>query len=345
MTVSTLAGQTRDSSPLRRVGHSRIRRSPMQEFRLTPAGTPRANEQEEGQGIHADLLGLDLGDPLHQWWDAIAPQEGQLRTSTPQPLESPTILAPGRGTQQLTTGEGALVRPASTPPGIELTMATATGNLAGRRPQGPSQAARQPAGGDGQSGDACRVPATAPESVLPGITAVSLMNSPAFASEVHQGGQTQRDSDIFSFLAGERPRMPAEQGVPAGGPLGLWGVDMAAPAMLSSSAPGRGAAPVPPEIGLLRAAENGLQTTQTGTAMPSASAVAPSMAELNMVLKTLQTLVPDFPRLESGDPGTRARRLQQWLLHVTQASVPAGPHVTSWLRWVRTSADSTTGSF
>ena len=71
----------------------------------------------------------------------------------------------------------------------------------------------------------------------------------------------------------------------------------------------------------------------------------PSMAELNMILKTIQTLVPEFPKLEPGDPGTRARRLQQWILHVTQALEPAGHHVTSWWKWVCQSAHSTHSIF
>ena len=64
------------------------------------------------------------------------------------------------------------------------------------------------------------------------------------------------------------------------------------------------------------------------------------MAELNMVLKTLQTLVPEFPKLEPGDPANRARRLQQWLLQVSQSLEPAGPHVTAWWKWARTSAET-----
>ena len=80
---------------------------------------------------------------------------------------------------------------------------------------------------------------------------------------------------------------------------------------------------------------------QTRTAPPSASVTAPSMAELNMIFKTLQTMVPEFPKLEIGELETRPRRLQQWLLNVTQALEPAGHHVMSWWQWVRKSAEST----
>ena len=97
-------------------------------------------------------------------------------------------------------------------------------------------------------------------------------------------------------------------------------MNMAGHAVSQSSAPCRGAVPVnAQEVNLPRSAENELHMLQAGIATPSASVVAPSMAELNMVLKILQTLVPEFPKLEPGDPGTRARRFQQWLLQVTQA--------------------------
>ena len=58
-----------------------------------------------------------------------------------------------------------------------------------------------------------------------------------------------------------------------------------------------------------------------------------------MVLKTIQTLVPEFPKLEPGDPASRARRLQQWLLQVSQSLEPAGPHATAWWKWARTCAE------
>ena len=116
--------------------------------------------------------------------------------------------------------------------------------------------------------------------------------------------------------------------------------------LCKSSAPCRGAAlGRVSERNLCSAAENGLLPLQTRTASPSASVAAPSMAELSMILKTLQTMVPEFPKLEAGDPGTRGRRLQQWLLHVSQAIEPTGYHVMSWWQWVRTFAESTHSIF
>merc|ERR1711994_1216552 len=63
------------------------------------------------------------------------------------------------------------------------------------------------------------------------------------------------------------------------------------------------------------------------------------MAELNMVLKTLQ-MVGEFPMLELGDSATRARRLEQWLRQVAQSLEPTGHTVTSWWQWARNSAEA-----
>ena len=42
-----------------------------------------------------------------------------------------------------------------------------------------------------------------------------------------------------------------------------------------------------------------------------------------MILKALQSLVPEFTKLDLGDAGTRAQRFQKWLLQITQALEPA----------------------
>ena len=171
------------------------------------------------------------------------------------------------------------------------------------------------------------------ESMQPGVQTGSLWNMPAVGNDVAYGVLEQRDSDIFSFLAGSQPRTPADQGVLAGGPAGLMSASMGVPSMTQAHTQSCGAAQgIASEIDLLQ--------PQTRSAMPLASVAAPSTAELNMVLKTLQTLVPEFPRLEAADPGTRARRLQQWLQQVSQAIEPAGHHVMSWWQWVRTSAET-----
>ena len=59
-----------------------------------------------------------------------------------------------------------------------------------------------------------------------------------------------------------------------------------------------------------------------------------------MISKTFQSLVPELPKLEPGEPGTRARWFRQWLTTVTQALEPDGPYVSAWWSWIRTSAEN-----
>ena len=153
------------------------------------------------------------------------------------------------------------------------------------------------------------------------------------------GALQERDSDIFSFLAGSQPCTPAAPVGAAGGTPSPTSVSMAGRAIAQPPVQSCGAAPgMTSEINLLDAAELA-QQPQTRNAKSGASGSAPSMAELNMVLKTMN-LVPEFPKLEPGDPATRARRLQQWLLQVSQSLEPVGPHVTAWWKWARTSAET-----
>ena len=63
------------------------------------------------------------------------------------------------------------------------------------------------------------------------------------------------------------------------------------------------------------------------------------MAELNMVLKTVQ-LVGELPRLELGGSVASATRLRQWLRQVAQSLEPAGNAVTSWWQWACNSANA-----
>ena len=53
-----------------------------------------------------------------------------------------------------------------------------------------------------------------------------------------------------------------------------------------------------------------------------------------MILKTMQTFVTELPKLETGEPATRARRCQQRVLQVSQALAPTGSHVMSWWNWI-----------
>ena len=92
-------------------------------------------------------------------------------------------------------------------------------------------------------------------------------------------------------------------------------------------------------------AAEGSQVPQTRKAALPAPAEAPSVAELYMILKTMQSLVGDFPKLEAGDPNTRASRFRQWLMHIAQTIEPAGPHVKAWWQWVSTAAEQTHSIF
>ena len=144
---------------------------------------------------------------------------------------------------------------------------------------------------------------------------------------------------VFSFLAGPQFGLPALPGGSAGGTPSLMGASVAAPAAQGPQIHNCGAAPGRiPEAELLRAPDPG-GPPQSGNAGPDASGSGPSMAELNMVLKTI-SMVGEFTKLELGDPTTRARRLEQWLRQVTQSLEPTGSIVASWWQWARNSAET-----
>jgi hypothetical protein len=64
-----------------------------------------------------------------------------------------------------------------------------------------------------------------------------------------------------------------------------------------------------------------------------------------MLMKSIQAFVPDFPKLELGDPATRATRLRSWRTTVTQAINPAGPHLIAWWEWCLREAEVAHKSF
>ena len=222
---------------------------------------------------------------------------------------------------QLTTGDRvtATMDP-DAPPGFGLTMDPAIGNLSRRRPESPIPATRRADGETGSGGGACLIQYSASTPTLPDVTSVRTQAAPS-----------ADDSDVFSFLAGMRPRDHVEE----------------SPTLYSTATPGRGVAPESAgspsnsrETELSQSAgRSGPSTFPSMSVVSPAPVTTPSMGELNMILKTLQTLVPEFPKLDPGDPSTRARRFQQWLLQVTQSLEPAGSHVTAWWSWVRTTAE------
>ena len=244
-----------------------------------------------------DLLGPPTGptELLQQRRDAGLLQEAQSLNALPQPLFHPASLAPGGGMLQVTTGEHVENRD-DMPPGLDLMMANATKSRARERPEGLVQTAHLSHGKGGCRGDACLVPALAADAVLPGITTVMPRTMPDLSAEAPQGDRNLRDSDVYDFLAGTWPRTSGGPTVSSGEPIGIEGMRTAgAPAVAQPSAQGRGAAP--PGTNLPSSADNNLQTLQSRTANSPASMDPPSMAELNIILKTVQTLVPEFPKL------------------------------------------------
>ena len=148
-------------------------------------------------------------------------------------------------------------------------MATAVGNLERRRPEGLIQAMHRSNVRDGQRGDAYLVPASKFESTQPGVMSTSLMSMPAVNHDVAYGVLEQRSSDIYSFLAGTRPRTLEQPQVDFSGLSGYRSANIEDPTMFQSSAPCRGAAlGAIPKRNLLRAAENELLPFQTRTALP-----------------------------------------------------------------------------
>ena len=57
-----------------------------------------------------------------------------------------------------------------------------------------------------------------------------------------------------------------------------------------------------------------------------------------MLMKSIQTFVPEFPKLEMGEPSTRANRLLSWTITVEQAINPAGPQLIQWWKSCRKEA-------
>ena len=175
----------------------------------------------------------------------------------------------------------------SAPPGLEQpatdhqrawTAATSpAGDWAG------SQALLRPDDHEGQRGGASLVSLAVtdprpPHALMGSLGDGSTAVAPSFTQE--------RDHRIFSFLAGPQCGMPAPSGGSAGGTPSLMGPSVAAPAIEDSQFHNCGAVPgaVPD---LPRASDPG-GPTHTGNAGPDASGPGPSMAELNMVLKTVQ---------------------------------------------------------
>ena len=130
------------------------------------------------------------------------------------------------------------------------------------------------------------------------------------------------DSDVFSFLGGAQPARSlgghAAAGVEGPSALQLQSASCGAPLLGTLG----GLAPTPPEL-------------LDGDAPPQSL----SPAELNMLMKSIQVFVPEFPKLEMGDSSSRAGRLLSWRISVDQAINPAGPHLIQWWKWCQREAE------
>ena len=153
------------------------------------------------------------------------------------------------------------------------------------------------------------------------------------------GPMQERDRRICSFLAGPQFGLPALPGGSAGGTPSLRGVSVVAPAAQDPQVQICGAAPgMSPEAELLRT-PSPAESPQSRNAGPDASRSGLSMAELDMVLKTVQR-VGELPKPELGGSAARNRGLKQWLRQVARSLEPAGNAATSWWQWPCNSANA-----
>ena len=197
----------------------------------------------------------------------------------------------------------------SVPPGLEQPAADHPREwTAATSPAGVwagSQALLRPSDPEGHRGGASLVSLAVTDPMPPHALFGSLGDG---STPVAPSFTQERDHRIFSFLAGPQFGLPALPEGSAGGTPSLMGPSVAAPATEGSLFHNCGAVPgLGPELS--RAPDPG-GPPLTGNAGPDASGSGPSMGELNMVLKTL-TLSGEFPKLEPGDPATRARRFEQ----------------------------------
>lgn len=65
-----------------------------------------------------------------------------------------------------------------------------------------------------------------------------------------------------------------------------------------------------------------------------------------MILKIMQTVVQELPKLESGaDAATKAQKLNAWRGAMDQAVLPTGPHVKAWWAWCQDKAEKAYSRF
>ena len=83
-----------------------------------------------------------------------------------------------------------------------------------------------------------------------------------------------------------------------------------------------------------------------GLVAPDASQTPPSTAELNMLLKLIQTYLSNgFPKLEIGELATRPARLVSWKQNIVTALKPMGSLAIEWWQWIVQQAEATHARF
>ena len=79
--------------------------------------------------------------------------------------------------------------------------------------------------------------------------------------------------------------------------------------------------------------ELGIDGTSNNVSLDNLSIQPLSTSELGMILKAIQAFIPELPKIEMGDPATRASRLLAWSVAVRQMITPAGAHLSQWWEW------------
>ena len=151
--------------------------------------------------------------------------------------------------------------------------------------------------------------------------------SPGIQVQSMNFSSVQEDREMVSFLSRAQPSTAQMSSVqrtehtPVRGVPGGAGVYTGMPEVETSCVQAEGS----------NARAEGLQVPP-GLGDVEASPLPPTQAELAMLIKTIQSFV-EFPKLELGDPTTRANRLLVWKSAIREAIIPAGVHLEEWWEW------------
>jgi len=159
-----------------------------------------------------------------------------------------------------------------------------------------------------------------------------------------QGSMASLDSNLFSYLAGN-PSVP-HQSTQAG-----WSDGRSVSRDCNSYVPQQGAGGLdqsvrPQPMTPTTSPDVAGSLLPPGLVAPDASQALPGTAELNMLLKLIQTYLPNgLPKLELGELATRPARLISWKQHIVTALKPMGSLAMEWWQWIVQQADATHARF